>query len=525
MDQIFVWVRYRDSQAVRIACPSNEIIDGLKDLVKQRFSSKLDTVSSEDIILCPSSLAVDGKSEVLAVWDADISVASIPTTFRNPLIVRVVDPSSSVPLSLSSAPSLIPRNAFLDLTLPPIVFDSRPEKKSATSRANPRIPKNVSLWVDFGKMASCFLYPDDAPVSRPNFMNYDLPIMSEKGVDTMIQVNVSRVLSIFLNEIGSDFLFTNGKMPEFKGEPDHIIYKKSEETDGARNVPYAFIEDKTVWDLPTPSANDSIIQWWEADLLYEIGMGTRRMGKSIFHEITQVYGYMSANCLRYGVLTTYERTWFLCRPEIGSLLISEPVACNSTSPTLLRCFCLFLSLLEANRTTEQSPDSTPVSPRKSESTPPCIHSYRTRSRLFDTLPDGFDISLLTVKIGGGKCGYVYRWKYNGSDVAVKICDSSNRDGYLMMQTELKAYHKLRDLQGQCVPEILFSGKIDNFIVIGMTLIEGRHVEPTQVRPQLAEVVERLSICGVLHCDIKPENLLVDRDGRLWLIDFGLCQFQ
>jgi hypothetical protein len=139
---------------------------------------------------------------------------------------------------------------------------------------------------------------------------------------------------------------------------------------------------------------------------------------------------------------------------------------------LLRGLCYFLSLLEENHITEHSPDSTPASPRKQDITLSSFHIYNTGSRGQSTLPDNLDISSLKDEIGDGKCGYVYRWNYSGSDIAVKICDASNRDGYIMMQNELKAYEILKDLQGQYIPKLLFSGKLDNFIIIGMSFIQG-----------------------------------------------------
>jgi predicted Ser/Thr protein kinase len=339
-------------------------------------------------------------------------------------------------------------------------------------------------------------------------------------VDAAVKMNISVVLAQFLNEIGSGLLITTGYIPEFKGQPDHIIYKTMVENGVNIKIPYCFIEDKTIWDLPSPSAQESLIEWWDADVSYETEVGRpKRPGKSIFHEITQAYGYMSVNCLRYGVLTTYERTWFLFRPEVGHLLISEPFACNAQSPTtLMRCFCYLLSLLEADHTTERSS-------RRDESVPLSFHQSETRSRLLNTIPEGFKISSLKQHIGEGACGFVYRWNYNGVDIAVKICDASNRVAYAMMQSELIVYERLKPMQGKCIPTILFSGKEENFIVIGMSLIEGRHVERISAQPQLSEIQKMLSGYGVVHKDLKEDNILLDNSGKVWLIDFGLCDLE
>ena len=60
------------------------------------------------------------------------------------------------------------------------------------------------------------------------------------------------------------------------------------------------------------------------------------------------------------------------------------------------------------------------------------------------------------------------------------------------------------------------------------LRNGRSLPPPIVAAlgqQLLAALQAVHAAGVVHCDIKPANLLVGDDGRLALIDFGIAEIQ
>ncbi len=67
-------------------------------------------------------------------------------------------------------------------------------------------------------------------------------------------------------------------------------------------------------------------------------------------------------------------------------------------------------------------------------------------------------------------------------------------------------------------------------VFGITLAEyiaGRCLDKKEavgICMQLCDILEKVHRMGIVHGDIKPENIMMDNSGRIWLIDFDASHF-
>ena len=52
-----------------------------------------------------------------------------------------------------------------------------------------------------------------------------------------------------------------------------------------------------------------------------------------------------------------------------------------------------------------------------------------------------------------------------------------------------------------------------------------HRQIAKIGIQVAEALQYAHECGVIHRDIKPSNLMLDRQGKVWITDFGLARVQ
>ncbi|MGZ8437857.1 MAG: lanthionine synthetase LanC family protein, partial [Candidatus Limnocylindrales bacterium] len=123
----------------------------------------------------------------------------------------------------------------------------------------------------------------------------------------------------------------------------------------------------------------------------------------------------------------------------------------------------------------------------------------------------------------------------GLDVALKVARPGS-DGRAMFEHEAAM---LRALDGTVTPRVIDLGETDGSAYLAVSWQPGSDVEtaaaelrrlpPAEGRERLLELGERILGAyahvhgrGVLHGDVHPNNVLVDADGSVTLIDFGLA---
>jgi len=109
------------------------------------------------------------------------------------------------------------------------------------------------------------------------------------------------------------------------------------------------------------------------------------------------------------------------------------------------------------------------------------------------------------------------------------------ESLISFETELTI---LRALKSPYVPQYLGSGNMATRPYIAMERVEGRPLEDLikegkkfeideviRIGADLAQAVQSLHAQDAIHLDIKPENILIDANGKLTLIDFGLSHHE
>ncbi|GBC07921.1 hypothetical protein RclHR1_00780001 [Rhizophagus clarus] len=281
------------TDAFEIDIEKSKSVSKLKDIIKKKNAQTFANVDAKDIKL----------------WKISKYFPDMPPEEHIHLIVK------SPLLSLKEALSCIP---------PPITYSPKCIISKNTTKVNGVLPKKVLLWEDFFDEVNQFQFDQQPRYERPHFIQ-DKVVFNEEDVRVAIDVNICMVLNKLMAP-GYNFSRRPTATPNI---PDFNCY---------------LVELLIL-----------VIEAKRKHVLEDIGDQTfpefYKMNRKARMVIQQIYNYMGENQLRYGILTTYDNHWFLCR-EHTELWITKTLPLQSQFPSVLESYAYLIQQAKENH---QSP--------------------------------------------------------------------------------------------------------------------------------------------------------------------------
>jgi hypothetical protein len=145
------------------------------------------------------------------------------------------------------------------------------------------------------------------------------------------------------------------------------------------------------------------------------------------------------------------------------------------------------------------------------------------------------------ELGRGGIAIVYRARHleipGLGPLAIKIANRSNEQ---RAKRFIREFERLRVVTIPGVTRVVEAGATDELLwfameaINGVTMdkcigaaggIEARATMATKTGARLCEILSGIHRMGFIHRDIKPSNVMVDKDGKVNVLDFGLVRLQ
>ena len=153
------------------------------------------------------------------------------------------------------------------------------------------------------------------------------------------------------------------------------------------------------------------------------------------------------------------------------------------------------------------------------------------------VPARFGSFMLLQLLGAGGMGGVYRARDEGlnREVAIKVMLKSLGDDPQFVETFQREAQAAAKLNHPNIAQIYSFGQVHGQPYIGMELVSGGSLDKMMavqglldpaavihIGAQIAEGLREAAEAGLVHGDVKPENILFDGDKNAKLVDFGLA---
>lgn len=137
-------------------------------------------------------------------------------------------------------------------------------------------------------------------------------------------------------------------------------------------------------------------------------------------------------------------------------------------------------------------------------------------------------------VGKGGMARVYRCQHRqtGQIMAIKVLQlAEDFNGSALFEREIRAMSQLRHPYIVPLEEYFLSPELAYLVMpyFESTVADRLNVrlysprEAAQALTHLAHALDYAHSLGYIHCDLKPSNLMLDNQGRLYLADFGLVK--
>lgn len=303
--------------------------------------------------------------------------------------------------------------------------------------------------------------------------------------------------------------FTNHRdcLATVKAEPDFVLWRGD---DGQSSVEViGFVEVKGKWSVPSET---NIREQYESN-------------RYVAGAVNQLFSYLVLNHRKAGILTTYDMTWFFERREENGeehLYVSDGIPFDSQSPSLFQCIAYFIGNVASSADFKSPPSSRTTSPR-------LLRKYsKVQEMQRSPLSQSFSADDLNTgpKIGEGRTGNVF---LADSDLtALKTLDISKRPHLVSeILNEIAIYAKLEQLQGRIIPTFRYCGLVEDVLFVLGVDYAGK--VPSRLnqnqKEALVQGLSEIHSYGILHGDIRLENIVVDSEGNPFIIDFALSTYE
>uniref|UniRef100_U9THP3 Protein kinase domain-containing protein n=3 Tax=Rhizophagus irregularis TaxID=588596 RepID=U9THP3_RHIID len=246
--------------------------------------------------------------------------------------------------------------------------------------------------------------------------------------------------------------------------------------------------------------------------------------------IKQIFSYMTENECQYGVLSTYNKHWFLYRPSNNpkKLWISETLKLTSESPPVLKAYAYMVRKLCCDSDDSyyshvlKIPES--VTRKDDGSVSKHTRSLRPRTKsssdnssgssssstLYKGQKNNQNLSFIDFKFNGilgqGRSRKTLKCEFRGNTIALKCTDLWKSPPYILkeMQNEVKIYQILSTIQGEYIPKLMCYGYYGGgmcYVIgtsfVGTALTNYKHITERQ-RVMGLYALNAIHSKGVLH---------------------------